>query len=81
MGLISENDLLTALLDNRATSDTPIDDFLDFNFALVEAHNRTTLLSQLFAQGKVVVVEDQGKVMGILTNIDFIDWIATRLTR
>ena len=79
LGLINEVVLLKALLDKTAKSSTPIDDYLDNNFALVEAHNRTTLLSQLFAQGKVVVVEDGGRVVGILTKIDFIDWISSRL--
>jgi cystathionine beta-synthase len=81
MGLISESDLLMAMLDKRATRDTPIDAWLDNGFALVEVHNRTSLLSQLFAQRKVVVVEDAGRVVGILTNIDFIDWISSRLAR
>ena len=80
IGLIRENDLLTALLDKRATAGSSIEPYLDNDFALVEGHNRTTLLSQLFAQGKVVVVEDRGRVTGILTNIDFIDWISSRLT-
>jgi cystathionine beta-synthase len=80
-GLISETDLLMALLEKQATRDTPIDAWLDNGFALVEVHNRTSLLSQLFAQRKVVVVEDAGRVVGILTNIDFIDWISSRLAR
>ncbi len=79
MGLIRENDLLKSLLDKSADPGSAIDDWLDNDFALVEARNRTSLLSQLFAQGKVVVVEDAGRVIGILTNIDFIDWISSRL--
>ena len=79
LGLISERDLFAALIEKRATPATGIDAFLDNNFALVEVHNRMSLLSQLFAQGKVVVVEDQGKVVGVLTKIDFIDWISSRL--
>jgi cystathionine beta-synthase len=78
-GLIGENDLLHALLDRRVQAHTPIAELVDNNFALVELHNRTALLSQLFAQGKVVVVEDNGQLVGILTNIDFIDWISSRL--
>jgi cystathionine beta-synthase len=81
LGLIRESDMLHALLDKRASKSTPVAEFVDNNFALVEVHNRTTLLSQLFAQGKVVVCEDQGRIVGILTNIDFIDWISTRLAR
>lgn len=80
VGLIDEVHLLKALLDKRAQATSPIDDFLDNNFALVEPHNRTSLLSQLFAQDKVVVVEDAGRLVGILTKIDFIDWISSRLT-
>ncbi len=79
LGLIAENDLLTALLDGSAAPSTAIDGYLDNNFALVETSNRTSLVSQLFAQGKVVVVEEAGRVVGILTNIDFIDWISSRL--
>jgi cystathionine beta-synthase len=79
-GMISEVDLLNALIEKRAELDTSIDAFLDNNFALVEIHNRTSLLSQLFAQGKIVIVEDQGVVVGILTKIDFIDWISSRIS-
>lgn len=79
MGLIGEVDLLSSLLEKRAQGSSEIGDFLDNNFALVESHNHATLLSQLFAQGKVVVVEDAGQVIGILTKIDFIDWISQRL--
>jgi len=79
-GLISENDLLKALVEKRADTSAKIDGYLDNNFALVEVTNRASLVSQLFAQGKVVVVEDAGRVIGILTNIDFIDWVSSRLT-
>jgi cystathionine beta-synthase len=79
-GMISELDLLKALLEKRADVTDPIRDFLDFNFALVESTNRSGLLSQLFAQGKVVLVEHQGRILGIVTKIDFIDWISSRLT-
>lgn len=78
-GLISERDLLAALIDERATPQTEVDAFITNNFALVEVTNRTSLVSELLAQGKVVVVEKRGKVMGILTNIDFIDWFSSRL--
>lgn len=81
LGLIRERDLLSALLGKEADATTLIEPYLDNEFALVETQNRTSLLSQLFAQGKIVVVEDAGRVVGILTNIDFIDWIAGRLAR
>lgn len=80
VGLIRERDMLDALLNKKADADSPIAGHLDNGYALVEAENRASLLTQLFAQGKVVVVEDQGRVSGILTNIDFIDWMAARMS-
>ncbi len=79
VGLISEVDMLSALIEQRANLKTPIAGFLNGNYALVEAHNRTTILAQMFAQNRVVVVESEGNIVGILTKIDFIDWFASRL--
>jgi len=79
VGLISEVDMLSALIEQRANLKTPVAGFLNGNYALVEAHNRTTILAQLFSQNRVVVVESDRKIVGILTKIDFIDWFASRL--
>ncbi len=78
-GLITEVDTLAAMLDGRAQRDTPIADFLAHDFALVEAHNRVSLLSEIFTKKKVIVVEDGGRVIGILTQIDLIDWLSSRI--
>jgi cystathionine beta-synthase len=78
-GLIRERDMLEALLSKKADADTAVGGYLDNGYALVEAGNSTSLLPQLFSQGKVVVVEDRGRVTDILTNIDFIDWISQRI--
>lgn len=80
VGLISEADMLSALLEQRANLKTPIAGFLNGNYALVEPHNRTSILPQMFSQNRVVVVEDGGHLVGILTKIDFIDWFSSRLS-
>ena len=79
LGLIGERDTLMALLDGRAQASTPVAGFLNASFAMVESHNRVSLLSQIFHQNKVVVVEDAGRVSGILTKIDLIDWLSSRI--
>ncbi|MCC6622290.1 MAG: cystathionine beta-synthase [Deltaproteobacteria bacterium] len=79
VGLITEVDMLNALLEQRANLKTPIMGFLNGQYALVASHNRTTILAQMFSQNRVVVVEDEGRVVGILTKIDFIDWFSSRL--
>lgn len=78
VGLITEFDMLNALLEQRANLKTAIAGFLNMQFALVENHNRTSILSQLFSQNRVIVVEDAGQIIGILTKIDFIDWFTNR---
>ncbi|HRE91585.1 MAG TPA: cystathionine beta-synthase [Myxococcota bacterium] len=80
IGLIAEADMLSALLDQRANLKTAISGFLSGNYALVEPHNKTSLLAPLFAQNRVVVVEEAGSLVGILTKIDFIDWFSSRLS-
>jgi predicted transcriptional regulator len=79
VGLITESDMLSALLEQRANLKTPIAGFLNMQFALVESHNRTSILAQLFSQNRVLVVEDAGRIVGILTKIDFIDWFSNRI--
>ena len=79
VGLISEVDMLSALLEQRANLKSPIAGFLSGNYAIVEVSNRTTILAQMFAQNRIVVVEAEGRIVGILTKIDFIDWFASRL--
>ena len=79
VGLITESDMLSALLEQRANLKTPIAGFLNMQFALVESHNRTSILAQLFSQNRVLVVEDAGHIVGILTKIDFIDWFSNRI--
>lgn len=79
IGLITEVDMLSALIEQRANLKTPIAGFLNGQYALVETHNRTTILAQMFSQNRVVVVEEHGRIVGILTKIDFIDWFSRRI--
>ncbi|PKN58110.1 MAG: pyridoxal-5'-phosphate-dependent protein subunit beta [Deltaproteobacteria bacterium HGW-Deltaproteobacteria-14] len=79
LGLISEVATLKALLEGRAQATTPIADFVSNDFAMVEAHNRVSLLSTIFHKSKIVVVEDGGRVAGIVTQIDLIDWVSSRI--
>ena len=79
LGLISEVATLKALLEGRAQATTPIAEFVSNDFAMVEAHNRVSLLSSIFHKRKIVVVEDGGRVAGIVTQIDLIDWVSSRI--
>ena len=77
-GVVSETDLLGALTDQRGTLDSPVKQFMTSDFSIVEPGNSTSVLGQLLAQNKTVIVEDDGKAVGIVTKIDFIEYVARR---
>ncbi|MBR58120.1 MAG: pyridoxal-5'-phosphate-dependent protein subunit beta [Myxococcales bacterium] len=73
IGLITETDLLQSLVNEQVTPETHIENLVDMNFAIVEPNNSLSLLTQVFAQGKIAVVVDKGEVVGVVTKIDLID--------
>jgi cystathionine beta-synthase len=77
-GIISEGDLLRALSKGPEVLDKPVRELADLDFSLVEPANSVAVLAQLLAQGKVVIVESAGKLVGILTKIDFIAYMTRR---
>ena len=79
MGVVSEKDLLNALIETGGSGETPVREFAGTDFAILEPRNSAALLSEVFAQGKTVMVQDGGQLAGILTKIDLIDYIARRL--
>ncbi len=79
LGLVSELDLLKSLVEGGATQNSTVGESVGTDFAILEPTNSAALLSELFAQGKTVLVQEDGRLMGILTKIDLIDFIAGRL--
>jgi cystathionine beta-synthase len=76
VGVISESDMLDHLLQEGASPKAPIAPLVTNNFAIVEPGNGLTLISQFFSQKKTVIVVDQGRLVGIVTKIDFIDYVS-----
>ena len=77
-GVVSESDLLDALTDQRGTLESPVKEFMTSDFSIVEPGNSTSVLGQLLAQNKTVIVEEEGKPKGIVTKIDFIEYVARK---
>ena len=76
VGIINETDLLQNLLGGNAAPSSPIEPLVDVQFAIVEPSNRVSLISQFFTQGRVVVVVEDQNLVGIITKIDFIDYMS-----
>lgn len=78
VGVINETDVLNHLL-GRGTQDDVIDDLIEAQFAIVEPSNRLNLVGQFFKQNKIVLVVDENDLVGIVTKIDYIDFVSSKL--
>jgi cystathionine beta-synthase len=76
IGIISEVDLLNALLRDPSNVDHPVVDLVDQNYVLVSPDTPVTRLAGVFTEGKIALVEDAGKIQGVITKIDLIDHMA-----
>ncbi|NUN15755.1 MAG: cystathionine beta-synthase [Myxococcales bacterium] len=80
VGIVSETDILRALTRGQATLDAAVGGYVSGDYTLVESHNSTGVLTQLLAQNKVAIVADGGMPIGIVTKIDFIEYVASRVS-
>ena len=77
-GIVAEVDLLRALVTGGITLDSPITDVLEDDYATVTPNTKIELLQSVLADAKVAIVEDGDEVVGIVTKIDVIDFLAKR---
>ncbi len=78
VGIVAENDVLNHLLAKGHGEDS-VDDLIESNFAVVEPRTAVSVVGQFFKQNKIVIVVDQGRLVGILTKIDFIDYVSQQM--
>jgi cystathionine beta-synthase len=81
-GIIAEVDLLNFLLESPGEGgrnlDSPIDDLVESDYATVTSSTRVHLLRNIFNDAKMVVVDDGDAVVGVITKIDLIEYLAAR---
>jgi cystathionine beta-synthase len=76
VGIISEVDLLNALLEDPTSVDRPVADLVDQNYAIVPPDTPVTRLASIFATGKVALIQKEGRITALITKIDLIDHLA-----
>jgi cystathionine beta-synthase len=76
-GLIGEGDLLDYLLSGGAMDHT-ITDLHAHEVATVDTAMPLEELTPIFGRSQAAVVVDEGRVTGIVTKIDVIDFLASR---
>lgn len=80
-GMVTEVDLLNHLLgsDHKHVADETVEDIIDQESAeVIGPETSLAVLSEVFRQGKVAVVCEEDKVMGIVSKIDLIEYLAGR---
>ncbi len=78
-GMISETDLLNHLLKPEGKLDAPIDALVEADYATVTPDTKVQLLRNIFNDAKLVVVKDKNdELVGLITKIDLIEYLAAR---
>lgn len=78
IGLIAEVDLLNHLVRAEGKMDDPIEPLVESDYATVTPATKIVLLKNIFNDAKLVVVQDGDQLVGLITKIDLIDYLAER---
>jgi cystathionine beta-synthase len=75
-GIVAEIDLLRHLVSGRNTLESTIGDLIESDYATVTPDTKIELLQGVLADAKVAIVSEREEVVGIVTKIDLIDFLA-----
>jgi cystathionine beta-synthase len=77
-GIVAEVDLLKHLVEGEGGLDAPIDALVESDYATVTPATRVHLLRNIFNDAAIVVVEERDTIVGVITKIDLIEFLAER---
>src|SRR5207302_855702 len=80
VAMLHEVDLLQALIDGRHRLDEPISAVMKPLAGVVTPRTPVSRLKDLFATDHVAIVKDGDQLAAIVTKIDLIDWLGTRVS-
>jgi cystathionine beta-synthase len=79
LGMIHEYDLLNALVAGNHRKGDPIDPIISPLQGVISPDSSIQKLREVFGQDNVAVVKDGEKVVGIVTKIDLIEYLAAKM--
>lgn len=79
-GIVAEVDLLRHLVSGEGTLDSPIAGLIESDYATVSPETKIELLQSVLSDAKLAIVTDRENVVGIVTKIDLIDFLARKST-
>jgi cystathionine beta-synthase len=78
IGMVAEVDLLNHLVRAEGKLDDPIDPLVESDYATVTPATKIVLLKTIFNDAKLVMVQEGDTLVGIITKIDLIEYLAER---
>ncbi len=79
VGLIDESDLLLATYDKEGRFREPVKNFMSTNLETVQPNAPFESLLPLFEQGKVPIVCEGQRFLGLITRIDLLNYLRRRI--
>ena len=79
-GMVQEVDLLRHLVQGHGTLDSNISGIIESDYATVTLSTKVELLQGVLNDAKIAIVLDREAVVGVVTKIDLIDFLARRAT-
>jgi cystathionine beta-synthase len=78
-GIVTESDLLSKLVEGRATLATSVAEVMFRKVVTVKPGDDASKLVEIFAKGLVgLVVDDSGALLGIITKLDLVDLLTAK---
>ncbi len=78
LGIVHEVDLLRHLVSGSGTLDSTIENLVESDYASVSPDTKVELLQGVLSEAKLAIVLDAGKIVGLVTKIDLITYLAER---
>jgi cystathionine beta-synthase len=78
LGAVAEVDLLRYLVSGESSLDGAVEPLVESDYATVSPQTRIETLQGLLNEAKMAVVLEGGRIAGIVTKIDLIDYLARR---
>ncbi len=76
VGMLSETGLLGAMLADPVSSHKPVGSLAEPNYEAIDPSAPVSRISEVVAQGKVALVMDTGRLCGVITKFDLIEYLA-----
>lgn len=78
LGAVAEVDMLRYLVSGEHSLDSPVEPLVESDYATVSLETRIENVQGLLNDARMAIALDEGKIVGIVTKIDLIDYLARR---